>query len=129
MRFHRMSGLDAEQLDELEEMVSELMDEPWDKRTGRMRELAFREALIVTSGYIRNNITEDVWADIFGVDQSTISRCITFLTPLVEKATEEFRPSAEDAAEGLVATGAGLGSGHRITPKAPPEGFEPSHTV
>ncbi len=99
MRFHRMSGLDAEQLDELEEMVSELMDEPWDKRTGRMRELAFREALIVTSGYMRNNITEDVWADIFGVDQSTISRCITFLTPLVEKATEEFRPSAEDAAE------------------------------
>ncbi len=62
MRFHRMSGLDAEQLDELEEMVSELMDEPWDKRTGRMRELAFREALIVTSGYMRNNITEDVWA-------------------------------------------------------------------
>jgi hypothetical protein len=94
-----MSGLDAEQLDELEELVSELMDEPWDKRTGRMRELAFREALIITSGYMRNNITEDVWADIFGVDQSTISRCITLLTPLIERATKEFRPSAEDAAE------------------------------
>jgi len=31
--------------------------------------------------------------------QSTISRYITFLTPFVEKATEEDRPAAEDAAE------------------------------
>lgn len=99
MRFYRMSGLDAEQLDELEEMVSELMEKSWDKGTGRTRELSFREALIVTSGYMRNNITEEVWADIFGVDQSTISRYITFLTPLIETATGEFRPSAEDAAE------------------------------
>jgi DDE superfamily endonuclease len=99
LRFYRMSGLDAEQLTELEEMVSELMAEPWIKRTGRMRELTFREALIVTSGYMRNNITEEVWADIFGVDQSTISRCITLLTPLIEQATAPLRPSAEDAAE------------------------------
>ena len=33
------------------------------------------------------------------VDQSTISRYITFLTPFVERATEEDRPAAEDAAE------------------------------
>ena len=48
---------------------------------------------------MRQNIIEDVWADIFDVDQSTISRYITFLTPLVEKATEEDRPTEEDAAE------------------------------
>ena len=41
----------------------------------------------------------DVWADIFAVAQSTISRYITFLTPFVEKATEGDRPAAEDAAE------------------------------
>ena len=58
-----------------------------------------REALVVTCGYLRQNIIEDVWADIFDVDQSTISRYITFLTPFVEKATEEDRPSEEDAAE------------------------------
>jgi hypothetical protein len=39
----------------------------------------------------------DVWADIFDVAQSTISRYITFLTPIVEKATEEDRPAAEDS--------------------------------
>lgn len=94
-----MSGLTDEQLDELEDRVSELLEEPWDKGYGRPRELVFREALVVACGYGRNNITEEIWAEIFDVAQSTISRCITFLTPLIDQATEEFRPSAEDAAE------------------------------
>jgi hypothetical protein len=94
-----MSGLDSAQLDELEQMVSELLEEPWDKGEGRPRELALREALIVTCGYMRQNIVEDVWAEIFDVAQSTISRYITLLTPLVEKATDEDRPTAEDAVE------------------------------
>ena len=93
-----MSGLDSAQLDELEQMVSELVEEPWDKGEGRPRELTLREALIVTCGYLRQNIIEDVWAEIFSVAQSTISRYITFLTPSVEKATEGDRPVAEDAA-------------------------------
>ena len=99
MRFDRMSGLDSAQLDELEQMVSEFLEEPWDKGEGRPRELALREALVVTCGYLRQNIIEDVWGDIFDVAQSTISRYITFLTPLIEKVTEEDRPTAEDAAE------------------------------
>jgi len=94
-----MSGLDAEQLDELEDYVAELLEEPWDKGNGRPRELTLREALIVASGYARNNITEEIWAEIFDVDQSTISRYIAFLTPLIDKATAEFRPSAEEAAQ------------------------------
>jgi hypothetical protein len=94
-----MSGLDAEQLDELEYRVTELLEEPWDKEEGRPRELSLREALVVICGYLRQNIIEDVWADIFGVAQSTISRYITFLTPLVEEATEADRPTVEDAAE------------------------------
>ena len=94
-----MSGLGDEQLDELELMVAEFLDKPWEKNTGRPRELSLREALIVTCGYSRNNITEEIWAEIFDIDQSTISRYITFLTPLVDIATERFRPSAEDAAE------------------------------
>jgi hypothetical protein len=78
-----MSGLDAEKLDELGDHVAELLDEPWDKGNGRPRELTLREALIVASGYARNNITEEVWVEIFDVDQSTISRYIAFLTPSV----------------------------------------------
>ena len=98
MRFERMSGLDEEQMNELEYRVSELLAEPWDKGTGRPRELTLREALVVACGYVRQNIIEDVWADIFDVDQSTISRHITLLTPFVEEATDEDRPTAEAAA-------------------------------
>jgi DDE superfamily endonuclease len=94
-----MSGLDAEQLDALEQRVSDLLEKPWDRGTGRPQELTLREALVVTSGCLRQNIIEEVWAEIFDVDQSTISRYITFLTPLIEQATAEFRSSAEEAAE------------------------------
>ena len=99
LRFEHMSGLDEMQLDELECRVTELLEKPWDKGQGRPRELTLREALVVACGYLRQNIIEDVWADIFDVAQSTISRYITFLTPFIEKSTEEDRPTEEDAAE------------------------------
>jgi DDE superfamily endonuclease len=94
-----MSGLTEEQLDELEEYVAELLEKPWDSGTGRPREMALREALIVASGYACNNITEEIWAEIFDVNQSTISRYISFLTPLIDQATAEFRPATEEATE------------------------------
>jgi hypothetical protein len=94
-----MSGLTCEQLGELEERVTELLGEPWVKGSGRPRGLTLREVLIVACGYERNNITEEIWAEIFDVDQSTILRCITLLTPLIDQATEGFRPVAEEAAE------------------------------
>ena len=94
-----MSGLDAEQLDALEQRVGDLLEKPWNLCTGRPKELTLREALVVTCGYLRQNIIEEVWAEIFDVDQSTISRYITFLTPLIDQATAEFRPSAQEAAE------------------------------
>ena len=53
MRFERMSGLDEEQLSELECLVAELLEEPWDKGEGRPRGLTLREALIVACGYLR----------------------------------------------------------------------------
>ena len=90
-----MSGLSAEQLDELEQRVEKLLEQPWMRGTGRRKELTLREALIVSCGYERNNITEEVWAEIFDVDQTTISRYITFLTPLVDRATAEFRPTVQ----------------------------------
>jgi len=99
LRFDRMPGLDSAQLGEPEQMFSELLEEPLDKGEGRPRELNLREALIVTCGYLRQDIIEDVRAGIFDAAQSTISRCITFLTPFVEKATDEDRPMAADAAE------------------------------
>jgi hypothetical protein len=99
LRFERMSGLNEKQLEQLECRVAKSLERPWRKGVGRPHDLSLREALVVTSGYLRQNIIEDVWADIFDVNQSTISRYITFLTPLVEAATEEDRPTEEEAAE------------------------------
>jgi hypothetical protein len=92
-----MSGLDSEQLDELEPRVAARLEKPWYKGEGRPRGLSLREAIIVACGYARQNITEEVWAEIFDVSQPSISRAITIITPLIDEATEEFRPTAEDA--------------------------------
>ena len=94
-----MSGLTDAQLDDLVERAENFMEEPWDKGVGRPKELDLRDALIVTCGYMRNNITQEVWAEIFGVSQSCISRYIKYLTPIACDATEEFRPTPEDAEE------------------------------
>jgi hypothetical protein len=99
LRCYRTSGLTEEQLDELEDRVKELLGEPWNKEIGRPKELTLREALIVASGYARNNIIEEIWAEIFDIAQSTISRYITLLTPLIDQATAEFRPASDEAAE------------------------------
>ena len=96
---YRMSGLTDEQLDELVARAEDFLEEPWDKEAGRPKALSLRDALIVTCGYMRNNITEEIWAEIFGVSQSCISRYIKFLTQIVCDATQDFRPSATEATE------------------------------
>jgi len=94
-----MSGLTEVQLDDLVERAENFMGEPWDKGVGRPKELGLREALIVACGYMRNNITQEIWAEIFGVSQSCVSRYIGILTPIIEHATEDFRPTPEEAEE------------------------------
>ena len=88
MRYHRTFGLDAEQLDELEERIEDILPEPWDKGIGRPRSLSLREAIMVTLLYKRQNIIEEVIADLFGVSQGTVSDIITEFTPLIAQATK-----------------------------------------
>lgn len=97
MRYHRTFGLSAEQIDELEARIEEIRSEPWNKETGRPKILSLREAIMVALLYGRQNITEEVIADIFGVSQPTVSDIIIELTPLIAKATEDCRPGPEEA--------------------------------
>lgn len=92
-----MSGLDFEQVDELVLRIEEQLDESWDKRTGRPKSLTLREAVIIACGYLRQNIIQEVWAEIFGTSQPVISEIVTKFTPLIEAATEKDKPTAEDA--------------------------------
>ena len=52
---------------------------------------------MVTLLYKRQNIIEEVIADLFGISQGTVSEIITEFTLLIAQATEEFRPDAEEA--------------------------------
>jgi hypothetical protein len=104
-----MSGLDSEQLDELVWLVEEQLEEPWHKTIGRPKDLSLREAIVVACGYMRQNITQEVWAEIFDTSQPVISGIITKFTPLIEASTEEDRPTVDEAKEaaGSRADGAG----------------------
>jgi len=48
---------------------------------------------------MRQNIIQEVWAEIFDTSQSVISQIVGKFTPLVEAATAEDRPAAEEAKE------------------------------
>ena len=61
------------------------------------REPALREAIIVSSGYARQNIIEDVWAeDLRDFATHYLSNHHQDHAS-IEKATAEFRPAAEEA--------------------------------
>src|SRR5689334_22949153 len=70
LRYDRMSGLDAEQLDELVQRIEDQLEEPWHKGIGRPKDLTLREAVVVTCRYMRQNIIQEVWAEIFAFLQS-----------------------------------------------------------
>ena len=97
MRYHRTFGLNAGQLDELEARIDDILAEPWEKRTGRPKSLPLRDAIKVTLLYERQNMTEEVIADVFGISQGTVSNIITEFTPLIAQATEAFRPDPDEA--------------------------------
>src|SRR5258708_36128425 len=97
LRYHRTFGLNAEQLDELEERIEDILPGPWNKGIGRPKSLSLREAIMVSLLYKRQNMIEEVIADLFGISQGTVSDIITRFTPLIAQATEEFRPDAEEA--------------------------------
>ncbi|WP_209307757.1 transposase family protein [Geodermatophilus sp. DF01_2] len=52
--------------------------------------------MVVTLGYLRRNRVKAEIAEAFEVSQSTVSRAITALTPVLSAALSDFAPVAED---------------------------------
>src|SRR5258708_33600267 len=94
-----MPGLDAEQLDELVQRIEDQLEAPWHKGIGRPKGLTLREAAVVACGYMRQNITQEVWAEIFDTSQPVISGIIAKFTPLIQASTEEDPPTLDEAQE------------------------------
>jgi hypothetical protein len=58
--------------------------------------LGLFNSMVVTLAYLRRNRAQAELAETFGVSQSTISRAITGLTPVLDKLLASFVPTAED---------------------------------
>lgn len=98
MRSHRTVGLSRIQCHELLRRVERLID--WDKPTGRPRKLTLTQALKATLMYFKNNLTQEVIAELLGVSQSVVSDTIATLEKAIEQALTEFvRDLAQVAAD------------------------------
>ncbi|MDR0959268.1 MAG: transposase [Propionibacteriaceae bacterium] len=66
------------------------------KWNGRRMKLTIHNQIVATLAYLRNNTTQDELAERFDVSQPTISRIITRLTSVIERALADWVPTGDD---------------------------------
>lgn len=87
-RLEHRTGLDWEQLLYLEREV-DLRIGPWQPTTGRKKALDLFDAMIATLAYLRCNDIEAVIGEWSRISQSTVSRYLAFLEPVVATCLDE----------------------------------------
>lgn len=98
MRPNRTTGMDEIRFDELVEMVGERIE--WDSPTGRPKALTLTQAIKATLIYFKNNVTEEVIAELMFVDQATISRTIADIEVAIADALDDWVPGVDEAVRG-----------------------------
>lgn len=93
-----ITGLGSDQLVELISRIDEVIE--WERGIGRPRALSMAEAVAAVCMYLRNNVTEDVVAEVFGCSQPVVSRAITTLEGLIADVLAEFVPDPAEAIKG-----------------------------
>jgi hypothetical protein len=88
----RTTGLSSEQFTDLCGWVAEEIG-AWQPASGRRRALSLNKAVKATVMYFKNNLTQEVIAELLDVAQSTISRCIAALEPVIAAVLQDFVPS------------------------------------
>lgn len=99
MRYYRTTGLMLSQMQELTSRVAAALPGPWAQKRGRRKSCGLYQAIEVACMYIRHNCTQEFLGDLRNISQSTVSRIITKLVPVVKAVLEEFVPDAEEAIE------------------------------
>ncbi len=61
--------------------------------------LGLYASMVIALTYIRRNRVQVELAEMYGVSQSTISRAITGITPLLEKVLRKYVPTADELNE------------------------------
>lgn len=102
MQSQRTTGLTTEQFAEL---CRRVLDEigAWQAHTGRPRAVALGQAVKATVMYFKNNVTQEVIAELLGISQPTVSRVIAELEPVIGHVLEEFVPDLAEETAGRVA--------------------------
>jgi transposase len=100
LRSKRTTGLSAEQFAELCRLVLAAVD--WHAGCGRPRALTLGHAVKATVMYFKNNITQDVIAELLDVSQPTVSRIIAELEPVIGDVLDDYVPDPAEALTGLV---------------------------
>jgi len=100
LRSHRTTGLSPEHFTELCRRVSEHIG--WSAPKGRPRALALSAAVKATVMYLRNNLTQEVIAELLEVSQPTVSRAIADIEPVIGEVLAEYVPEVAEATTGRV---------------------------
>jgi hypothetical protein len=74
----------------------------WSTRRGRPNALSLGQAVKVTVMYEKNNVTEELLGELFGVSQPTISRVINKIEPIIAEVLAARVPQVEDVPDGIV---------------------------
>jgi hypothetical protein len=99
LRYQRTTGLMLSQMQELVARVAITLPAPWNKKIGRPKACGLYRAVEIACMYLRHNGTEEFLGDLLGVSQSTVSRIVTTLVPVVKAVLAEFVPDAKQAME------------------------------
>ena len=101
MRSYRTTGLHPDLFAQLCRRVREHLG-CWGAPTGRGRALALGAAVKATVMYLRLNLTQEVIAEFLQVSQSTISRVIAELAPVITAVLAGHVPDPAEAVTGRV---------------------------
>jgi DDE superfamily endonuclease len=99
LRYYRTTGLTQAQMQELVLRVQDALPEPWDKKTGRPKSCELYRAVEIACMYVRQNSTQEFLGDLRDISQSTVSRIVTVLVPIIKTELMEFVPTAQEAVE------------------------------
>lgn len=85
-----MTGLRGDQVAELVGAVFDLIGGAWQPVRGRRRVLGLYRAVVLTLFLMRRNESQAVAGELFGCSQSTVSRTVRRLRPLLNAVTADF---------------------------------------
>lgn len=99
LRAQVITGVNDELFNLLQERIETEWEHSWALPGGRPPALDLSQALAVTLAYMRTGVTQQFLAAIAGCSQSTISRTITILTPVLSHLLQAVIPTIEQAQE------------------------------